>query len=227
MSRRAYRIWIAGRARDIVRLRPLRELRHAVSNAGRGASDSRNSIATPGSIGVTYYPDPDIAVKVDYVMRTATRARVDHRRRTRSTSGLAGGSDARMFTWMLSCRVAADWRWSRLRRPCGRAAARDRTRSIRITAERFVVHAVGDQASQVGDDVELRAQERRHDARLPHVGTDVNVAIPKRGRGEVTVSFTADTAGRYTFECNAHVRRGTRLHAGRDHRRRAGQRRSK
>ena len=29
-----------------------------------------------------------------------------------------------------------------------------------------------------------------------------NVIIPKRGRGEATLIFRADTAGRYTFECS-------------------------
>ena len=32
-------------------------------------------------------------------------------------------------------------------------------------------------------------------------GTSVNVVIPKRGRGEVSVSFRAPEPGRYVFEC--------------------------
>ena len=34
------------------------------------------------------------------------------------------------------------------------------------------------------------------------VGTDVNIEIPKRGRGTTTVTFKAEKAGRYTFECS-------------------------
>ena len=34
------------------------------------------------------------------------------------------------------------------------------------------------------------------------IGTNVNVEIPKRSRGTTTVSFTPETAGRYTFECS-------------------------
>ena len=49
------------------RLRALRELRHAVPDARRLSCRSRSSIATRGSPALTYYPDPDIAVKVDYV----------------------------------------------------------------------------------------------------------------------------------------------------------------
>ena len=34
------------------------------------------------------------------------------------------------------------------------------------------------------------------------LGTDTNLAIPKRGGGEVSVVFKAEAPGRYTFECN-------------------------
>ena len=33
-------------------------------------------------------------------------------------------------------------------------------------------------------------------------GTDVDVSIPKRGRGERIVTFTPPAAGRYSFECS-------------------------
>ena len=55
---------VAARSR---RLRALRELRHAVPDARRASCRSRSSIATRGSPGSRYYPDPDVAVKVDYV----------------------------------------------------------------------------------------------------------------------------------------------------------------
>ena len=34
------------------------------------------------------------------------------------------------------------------------------------------------------------------------MGADVNIEIPKRGRGTATVTFTPEKAGRYTFECS-------------------------
>lgn len=34
------------------------------------------------------------------------------------------------------------------------------------------------------------------------IGTNVNVEVPKRGRGTTTVTFRPETAGRYTFECS-------------------------
>ena len=34
------------------------------------------------------------------------------------------------------------------------------------------------------------------------VGLDTNVAIPKRGKGELTVTLKVDTPGRYEFHCN-------------------------
>ncbi len=43
-------------------------------------------------VGVTYYPDPDVAVKVDYVC-TAQSERRRPRAAQRSTSAWDGGSD--------------------------------------------------------------------------------------------------------------------------------------
>ena len=46
----------------------------------------------------------------------------------------------------------------------------------------------------------LRSDDTNHGFRI--VGSDANVIIPKRGRGEATLIFRADTPGRYTFECS-------------------------
>ena len=72
---------------------------------------------------------------------------------------------------------------------------------IRITAERFAF-TPSEIKLQVGDVVELRlrSDDTIHGFRM--LGTDTNLAIPKRGGGEVSLVFTADTPGRYTFECN-------------------------
>ena len=46
----------------------------------------------------------------------------------------------------------------------------------------------------------LRSDDTNHGFKI--VGSSANVIIPKRGRGEATVIFHADTPGRYTFECS-------------------------
>ena len=49
-------------------------------------------------------------------------------------------------------------------------------------------------------EIRLRSDDTDHGFRI--VGTDVNVAIPKRGKGVATVSFVPPTPGRYVFECS-------------------------
>jgi cytochrome c oxidase subunit 2 len=73
-------------------------------------------------------------------------------------------------------------------------------RVIRITAERFSF-SPAEIALDEGEEVELRlrSEDTSHGFRL--VGENVKVAIPKRGKGEVSVVFKAEQAGRYTFEC--------------------------
>jgi cytochrome c oxidase subunit II len=72
---------------------------------------------------------------------------------------------------------------------------------VRVTAERFTFTP-----SQVkvkrGTVIEfrLRSDDTNHGFHI--VGADANVIIPKRGRGEATLIFRADTPGRYTFECS-------------------------
>jgi cytochrome c oxidase subunit 2 len=48
--------------------------------------------------------------------------------------------------------------------------------------------------------IRLRSEDTDHGFRI--LGTDVDLAIPKRGRGTVTVDFTPDRTGRFTFECS-------------------------
>ena len=48
--------------------------------------------------------------------------------------------------------------------------------------------------------VVLNSDDTTHGFRVK--GEGVNVAIPKRGRGTVTATFTPVKAGRYTFECS-------------------------
>ena len=72
---------------------------------------------------------------------------------------------------------------------------------VRVTAERFTFTPSQIKVKR-GTVIEfrLRSEDTNHGFRI--VGSDTNVVIPKRGRGEATVTFRADTAGRYTFECS-------------------------
>ena len=74
-------------------------------------------------------------------------------------------------------------------------------RVIRITAERFSFspsEIVLDEGEEV--EIRLRSDDTSHGFRV--AGTNVKVAIPKRGKGEVSVVFKAERAGRYTFDCH-------------------------
>jgi cytochrome c oxidase subunit 2 len=72
---------------------------------------------------------------------------------------------------------------------------------VRVTAERFTFTPSQIKVKR-GTVIEfrLRSEDTNHGFRI--VGSDTNVVIPKRGRGEATVTFRADTPGRYTFECS-------------------------
>ena len=72
---------------------------------------------------------------------------------------------------------------------------------VEITAERFSftpseIHAT----AGVPLEIRLESEDTDHGFRI--IGTDVNIEIPKRGRGTTTVTFKAEKAGRYTFECS-------------------------
>ena len=74
-------------------------------------------------------------------------------------------------------------------------------RVIRLTAERFTFSPSRIKVKR-GTVIEfrLRSDDTNHGFRI--LGTGTNVIIPKRGRGEATVVFHADTPGRFTFECS-------------------------
>jgi len=79
-------------------------------------------------------------------------------------------------------------------------ATQDRT-VIRVTAERFTFTPSQIKVKR-GTVVEfhLRSEDTNHGFHI--LDSDAKVIIPKRGRGEATVIFRADTPGRYTFECS-------------------------
>lgn len=49
-------------------------------------------------------------------------------------------------------------------------------------------------------DLVLRSADTAHGFKVE--GTDIAVAIPKRGRGEIVVRYRSPQEGRVTFECN-------------------------
>ena len=74
-------------------------------------------------------------------------------------------------------------------------------RVIEITAERFEFWP-GEIRVDVGEEVELRvtSEDTIHGLRIE--STEVNVTVPKRGKGSAVATFRADVPGRFTFECS-------------------------
>jgi heme/copper-type cytochrome/quinol oxidase subunit 2 len=72
---------------------------------------------------------------------------------------------------------------------------------IRVSAERFAF-TPSEITVERGTVVEFHLTSEDTDHGFKIVGTDVDVAIPKRRRGETVVRYTADTAGRFVIECS-------------------------
>lgn len=72
---------------------------------------------------------------------------------------------------------------------------------VRVVAERFSF-TPSEIRVRRGTVVELqiRSSDTAHGFRI--VGAGVNVVVPKRRQGDVTVVFEAREPGRYTFECS-------------------------
>ena len=73
-------------------------------------------------------------------------------------------------------------------------------RIIRVSAERFAF-TPSEIVVEPGEEIELRikSDDTAHGFRI--TGTNVNVVIPKRGKGDISVPFRAPEPGRYPFEC--------------------------
>jgi len=74
-------------------------------------------------------------------------------------------------------------------------------RVVHVTAERFSF-TPSEIKLVVGDEIEIRlkSQDTSHGFKL--VGTETELAIPKRGAGEASLIFKAAEPGRWTFECS-------------------------
>lgn len=80
------------------------------------------------------------------------------------------------------------------------AAAAQDTRVVEIAAERFSF-TPSEIRVKAGDRLEIRLESDDTAHGFHIVGTDVDIELPKRGRGAATVIFQPK-AGRYTFECS-------------------------
>jgi cytochrome c oxidase subunit II len=84
--------------------------------------------------------------------------------------------------------------------PVADAGSQTQRRVVRVSAERFAF-TPSEIVVDAGEEIELRVKsdDTAHGFRI--AGTSVNVVIPKRGRGEISVPFRAPEPGRYLFEC--------------------------
>jgi cytochrome c oxidase subunit II len=80
------------------------------------------------------------------------------------------------------------------------AAAAQERRVIEIAAERFAF-TPSEIRVKAGTPLEIRLESDDTAHGFHIVGTDVDIELPKRGRGVATVNFQPK-AGRYTFECS-------------------------
>lgn len=80
-------------------------------------------------------------------------------------------------------------------------APRPPAKVIEVSAERFAF-TPSEIKTTVGTRLELRvtSDDTTHGFRI--VGANINVEVPKRGKGIATVVFTPTAAGRYHFECS-------------------------
>ncbi|MCA1561045.1 MAG: hypothetical protein LC804_12520 [Acidobacteria bacterium] len=74
-------------------------------------------------------------------------------------------------------------------------------RIIDIVAERFLF-VPSEITVEAGTTLEIRLTSEDTDHGFRVIGSDIDVVIPKRGRGDALAIFEATTPGDYTFECS-------------------------
>jgi cytochrome c oxidase subunit II len=82
-----------------------------------------------------------------------------------------------------------------------RNAGKQNAQVIDITVERFSF-TPSEFRVKAGVPVEIRLRSDDTDHGFRILGTDINITIPKRGKGVATVTFQPPTPGRYVFECS-------------------------
>ena len=86
-------------------------------------------------------------------------------------------------------------------RPAATAARQAKPQVIDIDAERFSFTPSEFRVkADAPVEIRLRSDDTDHGFRI--LGTDINVIIPKRGKGTATVTFQPPNPGRYVFECS-------------------------
>ena len=88
----------------------------------------------------------------------------------------------------------------RLARPPARTRKQN-AQVVDITVERFSF-TPSEFRVKAGVPVEIRLRSDDTDHGFRILGTDINITIPKRGKGVATVTFQPPSAGRYVFECS-------------------------
>ena len=81
------------------------------------------------------------------------------------------------------------------------AARNQNAQGIDIQVERFSF-TPSEFRVKAGVPVEIRLRSDDTDHGFHILGTDINITIPKRGKGVATVTFAPPTAGEYVFECS-------------------------
>jgi len=82
-----------------------------------------------------------------------------------------------------------------------RTTREQNAQAIDITVERFSFTPSEFRVKAgVPVEIRLRSDDTNHGFRI--LGTDINITIPKRGKGVGTVIFQPPSTGRYVFECS-------------------------
>jgi len=81
------------------------------------------------------------------------------------------------------------------------AARQQKPQVVTISAERFSF-TPSEFKVKAGQPVEIRLRSDDTDHGFRILDTDVNVIVPKRGKGDVSVVFEPPKPGRYVFECS-------------------------
>ncbi|HEY7289974.1 MAG TPA: cupredoxin domain-containing protein [Vicinamibacterales bacterium] len=84
---------------------------------------------------------------------------------------------------------------------CASGSMQNERKVVHMLAERFRF-SPDEVRVKVGTTIEFRLESDDTDHGFRIIGTDIERVIPKRGRGNIVVSFTPDQAGRYDFECS-------------------------
>ena len=79
------------------------------------------------------------------------------------------------------------------------------TKVIHVVAERFSFtpsEITVDQHTRI--ELRITSEDTTHGFKIigPKGGSEINVEVPKRGRGDVKVTFDASEPGTYVFECS-------------------------